>query len=131
MTRKSFLRHSAGYILILDKDHPNSDTRGYVYEHRLAVSAALGRPLKPKEVVHHINGKRDDNRLENLELISGNGKHTSDHHRQVWSHAMDNLLVELLGLGQFVGDYHRKQFLGIHRYLQRLMARPIRTAGTS
>ena len=48
--------------------HPRARTKGYVFEHILAVEAALGRHLEPFENVHHRNGVRDDNRLENLEL---------------------------------------------------------------
>lgn len=62
------IKDKFGYIQIWMPDNPNCKSAGYIHEHRYVMSEFLKRPLKPNESVHHKNGKRDDNRIENLEL---------------------------------------------------------------
>jgi len=72
-----------GYVLVwIPADDPmavmlpkGKRRRQHVREHRLVMARELGRPLTRDEVVHHRNGIRSDNRIENLQLVASNREH--------------------------------------------------------
>jgi len=67
-----------GYVCVFAPYHPIAHPiLGTVLEHRMVVYDA-GIELTPEHVVHHLNGVRSDNRLENLEVVT---RHTHEHDR--------------------------------------------------
>jgi len=69
-----------GYVMLSQPHHPRADVNGYVKEAHLVAEKALNRFLNPQECIHHINGVKTDNRLENLYLFASGSEHTAYHH---------------------------------------------------
>lgn len=91
-----------GYVEIkLQPDdffYPMALKDGYILEHRLVVAKSLNRNLHSWEVVHHKNGIRDDNRIENLELHSDMG-HKGFHIMEQKIKSLKNRIIQLEAQG--------------------------------
>lgn len=71
---------SNGYILLrVGVEHHLADVRGYAYEHRVVAERKLGRQLLPQEVVHHLDGNKQNNHPDNLEVHAGIAEHLAQH----------------------------------------------------
>lgn len=67
-----------GYIVEYKKGY---NKKGNVKQHRRIMEEYLGRPLRSDEIVHHKNGDKTDNRIENLEVMEW-GNHSSMHRKE-------------------------------------------------
>jgi hypothetical protein len=134
-----------GYVLIYSPKHPNRNKmgKGYVLEHRLIMEKSIGRFLTKREIVHHINGQKTDNRIENL-VLTTNSKHVA-HHKHIEGcsdsakikHTINVNKLKRNDKGQFIGlvgpkylyDYKRtnitKRVNGIENDTSKGSLRPI------
>jgi len=63
-------KSTEGYIWIKKLDHPYKNAQGYVPEHRLVMEKFIGRYLLPIEHIHHLNENKEDNRIDNLRIVT-------------------------------------------------------------
>ena len=76
---KGGIRKEKGYLSIWNPKHPFANKQGYVKRSRLIMEKHISRYLTPKEVVHHINRIKTDDRIENLMLFANHSKHFKFH----------------------------------------------------
>ncbi len=70
---------SLGRWLIKVQEHPFAHINGYVYRYRLVMEDKIGRYLNPEEVVHHIDGNKENDSADNLMLFSSKSEHLKYH----------------------------------------------------
>ena len=91
------------YIHVYVPEHPNTPSNRSMLEHRLIVERKIGRLLESYEVVHHRNGIKTDNRLENLEVL------TREEHSRAHLTAVKNVTIlqdEILRLKSLLDEHH-------------------------
>lgn len=69
-----------GYIYLYAPEHPNPTQGKYIKRSRLTIENHIGRYLKSTEQIHHINGIKDDDRIENLQIVTLS-EHNSIHYK--------------------------------------------------
>lgn len=93
-------KHLSGYILVrLTPEHrfySMADSHHLVPEHRLIMAEHIGRCLRDNEIVHHKNGIKDDNRLENLELLDRRLHHTGFHAPESSQNNTDHEVIDII-----------------------------------
>lgn len=97
-----------GYVFLYRPEHPSSrkipPDFGYILEHRLVMEAYLGRRIKKGEVIHHIDGNKSNNKLENLLLCERQRAHNQVHT------AMETFVEKLIRESKVYYDREKKEF---------------------
>lgn len=124
---KGYVEHS-GYVMVRKPEHPFSWVNGYVKLHRLVMELKLQRYLKPEEHVHHVDGNKKNNNIDNLELLDM-AEHRRIHNKEMKYKSRYNLdeikemyesgsstrkIAEKMGVGKSTVGYYIQKW-GISR----------------
>lgn len=106
---KGYIITDSGYKKIMKKEHPRSDSKGYVGEHVLVMEEHIGRYLIEDEVVHHIDENKLNNDINNLRLMTKQehkSLHSSKEKKHVNLEEAKNLLSEGYTMPQVAKYYN-------------------------
>lgn len=97
-----------GYVWVYKPDHPTSRKTppdyGYVAEHRMIMELHLGRDLGHLEVIHHLDGDKSNNEIENLVCCKNSRKHNRIHTK------MEIFVEKLIREGKVFYDREEREF---------------------
>lgn len=69
-----------GYLYVwVGQEHPHANSNGYIFEHRYVMEKHLNRYLKQNEIVHHKDGNKQNNNIDNLEVCENQKDHLAQH----------------------------------------------------
>lgn len=92
---KEWHLNNNGYIFKFDPQSPHAGSNKLVYQHRFVMAEHLGRLLRSNELVHHINGDKADNKIENLELfVKGHPPGQRPEDLVAWAYEIIDLYAE-------------------------------------
>lgn len=102
--------NSSGYNWVYSPNHPIVQGKQYksITEHRMVMEKHLGRYLEPNELVHHKNGIRNDNRIENLELWVRKGHPNGSRVDQKYVDEISNLRQRITQLERELAELRKE-----------------------
>lgn len=97
---KEYYINSDGYYITYDKEHQK-----YNGSHRVIYEEYYGIKLKSNQYIHHIDGNKKNNKIENLLLCNGCKEHTKVHKQ------LETISYQLIQEGYILFDKNKKQYI--------------------